>query len=209
VSGKPRRAARGEPRPDDALLPSPKDCMRSRTGRKCDRCGTVAAVCHVPTRVAGVFCPTCCPVCNGAQNATPSHGNGARFVRSGAGGENVPSAENTPGKVTRSVSVDQHGGDGPVIWARLVLAKMARAAVAEDLPRTAWGNVDPGGFPPYCPGPLDKFVDAFIRERGDLLERYLHPLAVRQLRAMVQGILNAAVAKGFEEVRASGRMPRA
>jgi hypothetical protein len=51
---------------------------------------------------------------------------------------------------------------------------------------------------------LDKFVDAFIRERGDLLERYLHPLAVRQLRAMVQGILSAAVAKGFEEVRASG-----
>jgi hypothetical protein len=51
---------------------------------------------------------------------------------------------------------------------------------------------------------LDRFVDAFVRERGDLLERYLHPLAVRQLRAMVQGILSAAVAKGFEEVRASG-----
>ena len=85
MSGKPRRAARGEARADDGLLPSPKDCMRSRTGRRCDRCGTVAAVCHVPTRVAGVFCPACCPMCNGAQNAAPSHGNEPRFVRSGAG----------------------------------------------------------------------------------------------------------------------------
>ena len=51
---------------------------------------------------------------------------------------------------------------------------------------------------------LDRFVDAFVRERGDLLERYGRPLAIRQLRTMIQNVLNAAVAKGFEEVRASG-----
>jgi hypothetical protein len=56
---------------------------------------------------------------------------------------------------------------------------------------------------------LDRFVDAFVRERGDLLERYGRPLAIRQLRTMIQNVLNAAVAKGFEEIRASGRMPRA
>ena len=64
MSEKARRAGGGEWQRDDALLPSPADCMRSRTGRKCDRCGTVAAVSHVPTRIAGVFCPFCCPACN-------------------------------------------------------------------------------------------------------------------------------------------------
>ena len=65
MSGKPRRAGGGgKVQPGDALLPSPENCMRSRTGRRCDRCGTVAAVSHIPTRAAGVFCPACCPVCN-------------------------------------------------------------------------------------------------------------------------------------------------
>ena len=51
---------------------------------------------------------------------------------------------------------------------------------------------------------LDEFVDAFVRERPDLLERYLRPLAIRQLRAMLQGLLDICVAKGFEQIRASG-----
>jgi hypothetical protein len=74
MSGKARRAARGEPAPDDALLPSPANCMRVRgTRRVCDRCGAVPVVLHVPTRQRGQFCPTCCPCC----------GNGPELERSG------------------------------------------------------------------------------------------------------------------------------
>ncbi len=51
---------------------------------------------------------------------------------------------------------------------------------------------------------LDKFVDQFVRERPDLLERYLRPLAIRQLRTMLQGLLDVCVAKGFEELQARG-----
>jgi hypothetical protein len=51
---------------------------------------------------------------------------------------------------------------------------------------------------------LDRFVDQFVRERPDLLERYLCPLAIRQLRAMLQGLLDVCVAKGFEQIRTSG-----
>lgn len=53
-----------DPQPDDGLLPSPRDCMRVRgTGRRCDTCGAVAAVLHVPMRQRGQFCAVCCPCC--------------------------------------------------------------------------------------------------------------------------------------------------
>jgi len=51
---------------------------------------------------------------------------------------------------------------------------------------------------------LDEFVDAFVRERPDLLERYGRALALRQLRAMIQNLLNVAVAKAAEEIRTGG-----
>jgi len=50
--------------PGDGPLPSPRDCMRTRgTGRRCDTCHAIPIVLHVPTRLAGQFCPRCCPVC--------------------------------------------------------------------------------------------------------------------------------------------------
>jgi len=53
-------------RPDNGLLPSPSNCMRVRgTRRVCHRCGTRPVVLHVPLRVAGTFCPECCPMCGG------------------------------------------------------------------------------------------------------------------------------------------------
>jgi hypothetical protein len=51
---------------------------------------------------------------------------------------------------------------------------------------------------------LDEFVDAFVRERPDLLERYGRALALRQLRTMLQGLLDVCVAKAAEEIRARG-----
>lgn len=52
------------PRPDDGLLPSPRDCMRVRgTRRRCDDCGVLPAVLHVPIAQRGQFCADCCPCC--------------------------------------------------------------------------------------------------------------------------------------------------
>lgn len=61
---KPRRAG-GKPQPDDGVLPSPRDCMRTRgTGRACDKCGDRPLVIHVPLRLRGQWCPSHCPVCS-------------------------------------------------------------------------------------------------------------------------------------------------
>jgi len=50
---------------DEALLPSSRDCMRTRGhGRTCDRCGTAPEIAHVPMRIKGVFCREHCPVCS-------------------------------------------------------------------------------------------------------------------------------------------------
>ena len=50
-----------QPQPGDGLLPSPRNCMRSRgTGHKCDVCGVIPIVLHVPIRARGQFCPSCC-----------------------------------------------------------------------------------------------------------------------------------------------------
>ena len=51
---------------------------------------------------------------------------------------------------------------------------------------------------------LDEFLDAFIRSRGDLLERFRDRLALQQLRMMFQAILDVCVAKGAEELRERG-----
>jgi len=54
----------GKARPDDGLLPSPRDCMRTRgTGRKCDKCGEKPLILHVPLHQVGTFCSACCPCC--------------------------------------------------------------------------------------------------------------------------------------------------
>ena len=55
---------------------------------------------------------------------------------------------------------------------------------------------------------LGKFVDAFIRERPDLLERYRDRLAIEQLRVIFQKLLDVCVAKGDEELRARGWTPK-
>ena len=91
MSGKARTGRGGKMRPDDGLLVGPAACMRVRSsGRVCDKCGDKPLVIHVPLRLRGQWCPSHCPMCNGAQNAAPSHGNTARLVRGGAGGGNVP-----------------------------------------------------------------------------------------------------------------------
>ena len=50
---------------------------------------------------------------------------------------------------------------------------------------------------------LDKFVDAFIRERPDLLERYLIGSQSSSC-GIFQSLLDVCVAKGDEELRARG-----
>ena len=61
--------------PGDGLLPSPKDCLRSRrTGRKCDLCGTMPVISHLLLRRAGVFCPRCCPICTAPVEPTAALG---------------------------------------------------------------------------------------------------------------------------------------
>jgi hypothetical protein len=65
VEAKAGRGGKGL-QPGNGLLPSPRLCMRTRNvgGRKCDKCGRVATILHVPLQVAGVFDAGCCPVCN-------------------------------------------------------------------------------------------------------------------------------------------------
>ena len=51
---------------------------------------------------------------------------------------------------------------------------------------------------------LDEFVSQFVRERGDLLERFRDRLALQQLRVMMQGLLDLCLRKGEEEFLARG-----
>jgi fucose permease len=81
----------------ETLATGPRNCLRSKTIRGvCDRCGTTPEILHLPLRLHGFFCVTCCPTCNAIISPTrsakatgskpPAEGGGAVLAVSGPRG---------------------------------------------------------------------------------------------------------------------------
>jgi hypothetical protein len=61
-----------------------RECFSShRVSANCDRCGCRPEVLHMPMRLHGWFCPSCCPVCcaDPPVSVVPQKIQGKRGVR--------------------------------------------------------------------------------------------------------------------------------